>query len=105
MSIQFSFSSSNYLNLFSGYPIPVLKAGENNHDNMEDEELLTAMEEPEDNEDVEARECEDQDCEASDQAVLDKLDRALEDDDKHEISPVTRDDVNLGRFSIHKVGV
>jgi hypothetical protein len=59
---------------------------------MEDEELLTAIEEPDDNENVEARECEDQDWEASDQAVLDELDRALEDDnevDEHEISPLT----------------
>jgi hypothetical protein len=73
---------------------------------VEDEELLCEMDEPEDEEDVAARECEDDDREVSDQAVLDELDGVLEDKnevDEHDIPALTRDDINVGRFSIFKV--
>jgi hypothetical protein len=66
------------------------------------------MDEPEDKEDAEAQECEDEDREASDRAVLDQLNMVLEDEnevDEHDIPALTWDDINVGWFSIFKVCV
>jgi len=66
------------------------------------------MDEPEDEKDVEAWECEDENWEASDQVVLDELDSILGDEnevDEHDIPALTQDDINVGWFSIFKVCV
>jgi hypothetical protein len=64
------------------------------------------MEEPEDEQDVEARNNEDEDREASDEALLEEIDRELaEEVDEHDLAMLTRDDINVGRFSIYKVSL
>jgi len=64
------------------------------------EATLKEIDEPEDEEDEAAREEEDADREMNDEAVLDELDSELEVGD--EIPELTWEDINLGRFSIHK---
>jgi hypothetical protein len=62
------------------------------------------MEEPEDEQDVEAHDGEDEDWEASDEAMLANIDRELaEEVDEHELPKLMREDINVGHFSIYKV--
>jgi hypothetical protein len=63
---------------------------------------LKEIDEEEDEEDEAAREEVDADREASDEAVLDELDSELEREDVDGIPELTRQDINLGRFSVHK---
>jgi hypothetical protein len=44
----------------------------------------------------------DADREANDEAVLDELDRELAAEGTDEVPELTRKDINLGRFSVHK---
>jgi hypothetical protein len=80
------------------------KATDDEDGNEEDEDLFNAMEEPEDEQDVEACDGEDEDREASDEAMLANIDRELtEEVDEHDLPKLTREDINVGRFSIYKV--
>jgi hypothetical protein len=81
------------------------KATNDGKEDAEDEGLLKEIDEPEDEADIEACEGEDEDREASDEIVLMDVDKELEEDevDEHKIPELTRDEVNLGRFSILKV--
>lgn len=77
------------------------KSSDDEFDDHCDEALLKEIDEPANEEDEEAAEDEDSDCEASDAAVLGSLDEELDiDNDGLEL---TQDDINLGRFAIHKV--
>jgi hypothetical protein len=51
------------------------KATDDEDINKEDEDLFNAMEEPEDEQDVEAHDSEDEDREASDEAMLADIDK------------------------------
>jgi hypothetical protein len=67
---------------------------------------LQEMDEPEDDEDGDEDGDDDADREHSDDAFLLQVDEELEDGaevDEHNIPKLTREDINLGRFSIHKV--
>jgi hypothetical protein len=70
------------------------KATNDGKEDAEDEGLLKEIDEPEDEEDVEACEGEDKDREASDEMVLMDVDKELEEDevDEHKIPELTRDE-------------
>jgi hypothetical protein len=77
------------------------KASSEDSENDEDEHDFSVIDELDDAEDEEAREAEDADREASDMAFLEDLDAELDDNE----IVLTREETNLGRFSIHKVRV
>jgi hypothetical protein len=70
-------------------------------DDCDNEARLKEIDEPLDEEDQEAAEEEDGDRAASDAAVLAALDQELVDENDDLV--LTQDDINLGRFAIHKV--
>jgi hypothetical protein len=82
------------------------KASDDDNEDKEDEEILKEMEEQEGEEDEEEDEEEDAERDASDDAFVQRVNKELDDGsevDEHDIPSLTREDINLGRFSIHKV--
>jgi hypothetical protein len=70
---------------------------DDNAENSEDDALLDRLAEPADEEDEAAMQDKDADREASNMVVIAELDDELEYD-----TMLSRDDINLGRFAIHK---
>jgi hypothetical protein len=75
-------------------------------EDAEDEDVLQEIDEPEDKDDKDACEDKDEDREASDKAFVNEVNAEVDqyrEVDEHDIPMLTREDINLGRFSIHKV--
>jgi hypothetical protein len=68
--------------------------------------VLQEIDEPEDEDDKDACEDEDEDREASDEAFVNEVNAEVHqyrEVDEHDIPMLTREDINIGRFLIHKV--
>jgi hypothetical protein len=68
--------------------------------------VLQEIDEPEDEDDKDTCEDEDEDREASDEVFMNEVNVEVDqycEVDEHDIPMLTREDLNLGRFSVHKV--